>query len=344
MRVVVVGATGNVGMSVLDALIPEPQINTIVGVSRRPPSIDLPKVSWHAADTAVDPLDDLVAGADAIVALAWKLQPQRDEAAMLQTNVVGTMRLFHAAVRARVPAFVYASSVGTYAPGPKSPHVDETWAHSGIRTSVYSRHKATVEALLDEAEKDAPMRVVRMRTSLVFKAQASSEIGRLFFGPLIPRRFMRPGRLPFVPRTKGLLFQATHSADVGEAYKAAVLRDVRGAFNIAADPVIDPSALARVLDARAVWMPGPALRATVAAGWHLHAVPIEPGWIDLALRTPLMRTDRARGELDWQPRRSSIEALRELFEGLAVKSGGPTPPLEPSLGGTEILPANALRS
>jgi nucleoside-diphosphate-sugar epimerase len=341
MRVVVVGATGNVGMSVIDALIPEPAITSIVGVCRRPPSVELPKVRWQAADIAVDALDDVVAGADAIVDLAWKIQPQRDEAAMLRTNVVGTMRLFHAAARAGVPAFIYASSVGTYAPGPKSPHVDESWDHSGVPTSVYSRHKAAVEALLDDAETDTTMRVVRMRTSLVFKAQASSEIGRLFFGPLIPRRLMRPGRVPFVPRTPNLTFQATHASDIADAYKAAVLRDVRGAFNIAAEPVIDPFLLARVLNARSVRVPGPVLRAVVAAAWHARAVPIEPGWIDLGLRTPLMRTDRARAELEWRPRHSSTDALRELFEGLAVKSGGPTPPLEPSLGGAEILPANA---
>jgi nucleoside-diphosphate-sugar epimerase len=342
MRVVVVGATGNVGMSVLDALIPEPAVTSIVGVARRTPSVELPKVQWRAADISTDPLEDVVAGADAVVDLAWKIQPQRDEATLLRTNVVGTMRLFHAADRAKVGAFVYASSVGTYAPGPKSPRVDESWSHDGVPSSMYSRHKAAVEALLDEVEKDTSMRLVRMRTSLVFKAQASSEIGRLFFGPLVPRRLLRPGHLPFAPRVPGLLFQATHAADIADAYKQAVLRDVHGAFNVAAEPVIDPSTLTRVLDARPVPVPAPLLRLAVAAGWRLRAIPIEAGWIDMAMRTPLMRTDRARTELDWQPRHSSTAAMRELFEGLAEKSGGPTPPLEPSLGGTEIRPATTL--
>jgi UDP-glucose 4-epimerase len=62
------------------------------------------------------------------------------------------------------------------------------------------------------------------------------------------------------------------------------------------------------------------------------------------MRTPLMSSERARAELGWAPYHSSVAALRELFEGLADKRGGPTPPLGPSLGGTEIAPAAALDS
>jgi hypothetical protein len=50
----------------------------------------------------------------------------------------------------------------------------------------------------------------------------------------------------------GCGFQGVHSLDVGEAYHQAVVRDVSGPFNIAADPVLDPDELGRLLGARPV--------------------------------------------------------------------------------------------
>ena len=55
-----------------------------------------------------------------------------------------------------MPRLVYASSVGAYSPGPKLDAVDETHPVDGIPTSFYSRHKAEVEAILDEIEVRAP--------------------------------------------------------------------------------------------------------------------------------------------------------------------------------------------
>jgi nucleoside-diphosphate-sugar epimerase len=135
------------------------------------------------------------------------------------------------------------------------------------------------------------------------------------------------------------VFQATHATDIAAAYHAAILRDVRGAFNVASEPLIDPGALAESLHARGVPLPPAVLRAGVALGWHAHALPIEPGWIDMALQTPIMDCRRARDELDWRPRISATDALRELFQAFADHAGGTTPPLVPSmLGNAEPIP------
>ena len=89
---------------------------------------------------------------------------------MRQTNVIGATRVARAVRTHAVPAFIVASSVGTYAEHSKDGRVDETWAATGISSSTYSRHKADVESMLDEFESLNPtVRVVRMRTSLVFQ-------------------------------------------------------------------------------------------------------------------------------------------------------------------------------
>jgi nucleoside-diphosphate-sugar epimerase len=124
-----------------------------------------------------------------------------------------------------------------------------------------------------------------------------------------------------------------HSLDVGDAFRLAATRDVRGAFNVAADPVLDPEGLGRLLEARPVKVPAAALRAAALASWKLRLQPTPPGWLDLALGVPIMDSSRARNELGWEPRRTSGEALLELLEGMREGAGLPTPPLSPGGNG-----------
>src|SRR5689334_3095242 len=295
MRVVVVGATGNVGTSLLESLEPETRVDEIVAVARRPPGRTFARTTFISADIASSDLVGILRGADAVVHLAWLIQPGRTEAITHRVNVVGSERLFRAAAQANVPAVVYASSVGTYSPGPKDRLVDESWPTEGIRSSFYSRHKVAVERQLDRLEREQPaMRIVRMRPGLIFKADAATEIRRLFAGPFLPRALLRPELIPIVPDVDRLRFQAVHSLDVGDAYRLALLSDARGAFNLAADPPIGPPELARILRARRLPTPPAALRGAAAVTFALRLQPSEPGWVDMAYAVPLLDSARAR--------------------------------------------------
>ncbi|HEX8854870.1 MAG TPA: NAD-dependent epimerase/dehydratase family protein [Thermoleophilaceae bacterium] len=334
MRVVVVGATGNVGTSVLRALSAEPQVDSIVGVARRVSDWHLEKVEWQAADIRSSNLVALFEGADVVVHLAWLIQPSRDHAELRSVNVEGSARLFDAVAEAQVPALVYASSVGAYSPGPKDRAVDESWPTDGIQSSFYARHKAEVERLLDRFEQDHPeVRSVRLRPALIFKREAGSEIRRLFAGPFLPSRLVRKEAIPVVPDIPRLRFQAVHSYDVGEAYRLVALGDAAGAFNIAADPVLDPPELARLLDARTVPVPAGLVRTVADLSWRLRLQPTPPGWVDMALAVPIMDPSRARKELGWEPRRSSGEAVLDVLAGIRESPGEETPPLAADAGG-----------
>jgi nucleoside-diphosphate-sugar epimerase len=334
MRVVVTGATGNVGTSVLHALAQDPSIEEIVGLARRRPQLSLPRTRWVSADVARDDIVAHVRGASCVVHLAWLIQPSRDRATTRAVNVDGSRRVFEAVAAAGVPSLVYASSVGAYSPGPKDRRVDESWPTGGIPTSFYSRDKAQVESVLDSFELAHPdMRVVRLRPGLIFKGDAASGIRRLFAGPLLPTSLLRRRLIPIVPALDRLRFQGVHSLDVGDAYRLAVLRDVRGAFNVAAEPVLDPPELGRLLDARPVRVPERALRVAADVSWRLRLQPTPPGWLDLALGVPLMDVTRAREELGWSPTRSAGEALLELIDAMRRGDGLDTAPLEPGGAG-----------
>ena len=328
MRLAITGATGNIGSSLIEACRDDESIEEIVGIARRRPTWDPPKTSWVEADVTVDDLVRHFRGADAVVHLAWAIQPSRDFDLLARTNVEGSRRVFRAAAQAGVPRIVYASSVGAYAPGPKDRAVDERWPVEPIETSTYSRHKVAVERELDRFEAEHPeVSVVRMRPGLIFKAAAASEIRRLFAGTLLPGFLTDRRLLPLAPSVDGLRFQAVHSLDVGRAFLEGARREVTGPFNLAADPPIGTEQIAEVIGSRAIEIPRSAARRLADLTWRTRLQPSEAGWLDLAMEVPLMSTERARRELSWTPERTSLEAMGELLDGLRDGTGHSAPHL-----------------
>jgi UDP-glucose 4-epimerase len=332
MRIVITGATGNVGTSTARALAADPAVTSLLCLARRTPELEVAKAEWASADVTSADLVPLFRGADAVVHLAWAFQPTHDSAATWRVNVLGSRRVFEAVAAAGVPSLVYASSVGAYSPGPKDRAVDESWPTDGWPGASYTREKAYVERVLDAFEGANPqIRVVRLRPGFIFKKEAAQEQRRIFAGPLLPN--LDAHALPIVPDVPGLRFQVLTTADVAEAYRLAVLGDVRGAFNLAADPVIGTPELAELLDARPVRVPAGLVRAAVAAGWRLNLVPASPGLFDAVVRLPIMDWSRARDELGWTPRSSGLDALEEFLTGLREGAGTATRPLAARTGG-----------
>jgi nucleoside-diphosphate-sugar epimerase len=335
MRVVVVGATGNLGTSVLRSLEKEDSVESVLGLARRLPGLTVPKVEWAAADVVDDDLVPHFRGADAVVLLAWVIQPSRDLTKQWMINVEGSTRVARAVSEAGVPSLLYASSIGAYSPGPKDRRVDESWPTGGIPTSYYGRHKAEVERRLDRFEREAPeVRVVRMRPGLVFKKEAAEGIRRLFAGPLFPSALADPALINLVPDIENLRSQVVHSYDVGEAFRLAIVNeDAAGAFNLATEPVLDAEEIGRILNARTVPVSARLARAGADLSWRLRLQPVSPGWLDLAREVPIMDTNKARTELGWTPQFSADETLLDVISGLKTASGLDTPPLSPKTGG-----------
>lgn len=329
-KVVVTGATGNVGTSVVRLLSEDPEVGSVRGLARRIPDWSPPKTDWSAVDLASEH-SDLVkefTGADAVVHLAWAFQPTHDPAVTWRTNVLGTIRVLEAVAAAKVPTLVHASSVGAYSPGPKDHAVDESWPTHGWPDAAYCREKAYLERTLDIFEHEHPaVRVVRMRPAFLFKRESASEQRRIFGGRFLPGPLARPEMLPFLPDVPGLRVQALHTDDAAEAYRLALRSDVRGAFNIAAEPPVDVELLGEMLGVRPRRLPLPAARSAIAAAWGLHLLPASPHLFDAVLRLPLMDCTRARVELGWSPERTASEVLEEFLDGLRQGAGERTAPM-----------------
>ena len=330
MKIVVLGATGNVGTALLRRLHAAPEVTEIVGVSREGPERGgepYADVRWHTVDVAVKEctarLAEIMRGADAVVHLVWLIRPNRDVALMHETNVDGLVHVLDAVVLAGVPHVVYPSSLGAYSPGPKDRAVDETWPVGGVDTSHYNVQKAETEAVLNRFEAAHPETLVtRLRPGFLFQADAAPEIADYFFGALVPKRLISRLRLPVLPFPESFRFQALHTDDVADAFWRVILHRAGGAFNVAAEPVLGPDGVAHVLGARRVLPVPPALlRALVAISYRLRLQPTDPGWIDLARAVPIMDTTRIREVTGWSETVSSLEAVRQLVDHFAGREG-----------------------
>ena len=333
---VIVGASGNVGTALLRRLAGVPEIDEIVGVARRMPAPTAPyqEARWETVDIggpdAVSRLTEVFRGAAAVVHLGWQIQPSQQPRRLHRTNVEGSRNVALAVLRAGVPSLVYASSVGAYEPGPKDRTVGESWPVGGVAGSMYSQQKARVEALLDDLEDEHPdLRVVRLRPALIFQHDAGGQIARYFLGPLVPVSLLKARRLPLVPFHETLRAQCVHAADVAEAYARAILSDVRGPFNVAAEPVLDGRVASKLFGGRPVRVPPWLLTWAAGASWLARLQPTDPGWIWLATHSPLLDSTRARVELGWAPQFDALTALTDLVDGMASGAGTSSPALRP---------------
>ncbi|MGA5463709.1 NAD-dependent epimerase/dehydratase family protein [Mycobacterium sp. NPDC050041] len=330
MRVVVTGASGNVGAGVLRALherLPDAQV---VGVCRRPPTTGekYERVRWHAVDlaspTAATDLEPAMRDADVVIHLALAIQPLRDTDYLYRANVIGTQSLLSAMTAAGVRQLVYASSLGIYAPGRGEP-VSEDWPDTGQPASTYSRHKVMVERILDRFVEEHPDTVVaRFRPTVVVQREAAWLIRSLYLGPLVPRaalELLRRGAIRVLPLPRGIALQFVHADDVGDAVIRMMQQRAHGSYNIAAN-VLDSTALAAVVGARAVGVNPKLMRIVVSALSVSRVVALTPGWYDVATNSPVMDTSKARRELGWAPTRTSAESAIELLDGMADGAAG----------------------
>lgn len=330
MRIIVTGASGNVGTALLRVL---PAEHDVVGVVRRPPPQQgvYQRVEWHPLDlTDADALGQLhrvFEGADVVVHLAWGFQPTRDTQYLTRLGVGGTSAVLQAA-HAAGAQLVQMSSVGTYAAGSYGQRVDESWPTTGIESSPYSRDKSAAEAMLDEYEHrlgSAAIPIARMRPGFILQKAAASGLMRYGLPGYIPMQLIP--WLPLLPLDRRLCIPLVHADDVADAISRVIERGAAGPFNIAAESPVRRADVAAALGARPVHIPSGVLRALVDASWRARVQHIDRGWLDLAFTVPLLDCSRARRELGWAPGWTATDALADLLDGIAEEAHTDSPPL-----------------
>jgi UDP-glucose 4-epimerase len=332
LTVAVTGPTGDLGLSIVDALERSRAVKRIVGMARRP--FDPAERRWKKTEYRQGDVTDsasvagLVKGADVVVHLAFAILSASDRTREL--NVDGSRQVFEASAKAGVERICYASSVAAYGFHDDNPDwLTEDVAPRGSPEHPYSQQKAEVEQVLAEVLLRRRKTVAyAFRPCIVAGPEARTmleEIPYYRLGEAMPDQVTRllgflPALKPVIP-DPGARFQLVHADDVASAFALGV-RGIGepGPYNLAAGGTLTISDLADALGWYSIPVPKPLVGATAEVVTRLPLVPDSVAWIHSVKKPVLMKTDRAKKGLRWRPKHSARATLKAMVEAERVAS------------------------
>ena len=330
LTVAVTGPTGTFGFGLVPLLEADDRIDKVIGIARRP--FDPAEHGWtkmeYRQGDVRDPaaLADAFAGADVVVHLAFLIAGNASDQVRHEINVEGTVNAFRAAATAGAARFVYASSVAAYGFHADNPiGMTEDWPTRPAQRMRYAQEKAELERVLEqEAEGHPELDLYLLRPPVVLGPHAlgAKEIlpgpldrmGSRLAAALLPLRIPVPALVPDLP------LQFVHEDDVGQAFLLCVVgAGPPGAYNIAGDGVLTGTEVARELGLAAIPFPGAVVRAAARAFNRLPTPrPSQVEWLEAVAQPAIMDTAKAKEELGWHPRYTSVEALQDTITRLTA--------------------------
>ncbi|MFP5283429.1 MAG: NAD-dependent epimerase/dehydratase family protein [Actinomycetes bacterium] len=332
MKVLVTGASGLLGSGVARRLAARGDAVTVL--QRRPSGLGLREVLADVADA--DPVRDALAGQEAVVHLAAKVDVFGPEDAYLRANVLGTRNVVEGCRQAGVRTLVYVSSPSVAHVGASLVGAGAGPADPGRARGPYARTKASAERLALAAGSPAGgsgLSVVAVRPHLVWGPGDPQLVGRV-----VARA--RAGRLPLVGSGAALM-DTTYVANAVDALVAALDRADRARGQALVVSNGEPRPVAEILRAicGAAAAPPPRLRVPAAVATTAGAVaeglwgladrlrpgraPTEPPlsrFLAEQLSTAHWFDQRhTREVLDWTPRVSLDEGFTELARWYASR-------------------------
>ncbi len=329
MKYLITGGSGYIGSRLTDLLV-ERDDTEVVNVDIRPPAVPRSRTRFIKMDIRDRGMRGLFERErpDAVVHLAFVLNPIRDEHTMYDIDVNGTQNVLEAASAADVQQLLVASSTTAYGAFPDNP-VPLTEEHPvrGLPAYEYARDKTEIDRLCQLWAAQHPDRVMTIvRPTIVFGPNVDNYIVRFWLTS------------PFFPLLDGNDpdWQFVHEEDVVYAISRLLGERREGIFNLTADGTIKLSEAARIAGVKVRKMPLRVYRRIAATAWRLRVPNVEapPGQIDFLLYPWIASNDKIKSELDWTPRYTS----RETFE-LTMRAKGKGPEAAGAVDAQQAVPA-----
>lgn len=308
-RVAVTGGSGDFGRMIIQRLLANPQVGSVLSLDVRPQDLIHEKLeSAHADIRNEAALTDLFAGVDTVFHLAFLISRYRPRELYESINVEGSKNVCRAAVSAGVAQIVYASSVAAYGlvrdhPVPiveDSPRVHQP-------DFSYNDAKFRVEAFLDDFERQhSNLIVTRLRIVTALGPGQKSSVG-----PALERGF--------VPSTSDAPWSIIWEEDLTDAFVLAFEKQAHGAFNLAADDPMSGKDLAAATGLRSLRVPGwLAVAGAHASGWLAKlgiGTATDPAWMKYSDAILVLSSEKALRELGWKRRcNTALEVMQRVKE------------------------------
>jgi UDP-glucose 4-epimerase len=319
MRYLITGGSGYIGSRLVDLLSRRDDTERIVICDIAPPRDFKPKSQFERLD--VRDRDGVRAAlersrADALVHLAFILNPSHDEHFMYDVDVNGTHNVLEAAGDAGTRQVLVASSSTAYGAFPDNPvPLTEEDPVRGVAGFSYARDKTEADRVCQLWAAKYPDRVMTIvRPCIVFGPNVDNYLVRLWT------------KQPFTADVGNLEnpIQFVHEDDVVEAIAALLLGRHSGAFNVAGDGEMTLRECAELIGMPIRKMPQRAYRGLARAAWRLRASEVPAGELDFAIYPWIVSNQKLKRTVDWTPRHTT----RETFE-ITMRAHGKLPPAEP---------------
>jgi UDP-glucose 4-epimerase len=305
--VLVTGVGGYWGSRVAERLVGDETCH-VIGLDAEPPSREIKGLDFVQADVRNPLLLELLKAevVDTVCHLAF-VDVTRPSEAAFDLNVMGATKVLGACGEAGVRKVVVKSSTSVYGARPGNPaFLTEDHALRGNRRHGSVRDRVEIETFCNGYCRQRPgMVLTTLRFASIVGPTADTPLTRFLMNPYAP------SLMGFDP-----MMQIIHEDDVGEALAHAVLNDVPGVFNVAAEDVFPLSKI------RGLAGKPPLAVFHLFAYWGSSLVsstrfPLRqcmPMDLD-QLRFPWVADlSRMRADFGFEPRHTAEETLREFAE------------------------------
>jgi UDP-glucose 4-epimerase len=242
-RILVTGLSTHWGGRLAQALERDPEIETVIGIDRRPPKVELERTEFVQVSDSHSLIRRIVQGAEIDTVVDTRLvvdsvvtTPRRAH----ENNVIGTMNVLAACSGADscVRKLVFKSSAHYYGTEQDDPafFTEEMRRPHPARTRLERDIVEAEAAVADFAAQHPDTRVVVLRFANGLGPGIDTSTQRLLSLPVVP------AILGFDPR-----YQFVHEDDMTAALEHAVHDDLNGVYNCAADGVLVLSEVASLL-------------------------------------------------------------------------------------------------
>ena len=319
MRYLITGGSGYIGTRLVERLAEREETEKVVIADVRPPSAFRPKVTYEPLDVRDgDAARELLARErpDALVHLAFVLNPMHDQNAMYEIDVGGTHNMLEAASAAGTQQVLVTSSATAYGGFPDNPvPIAEDWPVRGVPDFEYARDKTECDRLCQLWALRHPDRVMTIvRPCIVFGPSVDNYLLRLW----TKQPFVADFGLP----DPGIQF--VHEDDVVDALVTLLDGRFNGAFNVCGDGVMSVDECASLVGLPRRRVPLRAYRRFASVMWRLRASEAPPGSLDFAVHPWIVSNAKLKDVAGWSPRYSS----RETFE-ITMRAHGKLPAAGP---------------
>jgi UDP-glucose 4-epimerase len=322
VRYVITGGAGYVGSRLVDFLSRRDDTEKIVICDVAAPQAYVPKTEFERTDVrdreAVRATLER-AHPDALVHLAFILNPSHDETLMYDVDVNGTHNVLEAAGAAGTRQVLVTSSAAAYGAFPDNPvPLTEDDPVRGVSAFSYARDKTESDRICQLWAASYPDRTMTIvRPCVVFGPNVDNYLVRLWTGQ------------PFAadPGTLDNDIQFVHEDDVVAAITALLNGRHGGAYNVAPDEAMTMRECADLIRSPIRKLPMGAYRAVARAMWASRLSEAPPGQIDFAVHPWIVSNEKLKRQTGWSPRYTS----RETFE-ITMRAHGKLPPEGPPAG------------